>query len=195
MTNGERADRRVGEARQIAREMNAALDGEAWNLATRRAQEALELAIMALLNEMSVDYPKTHDPAPVFAQAVRMRGRRYSAPHLLDDIPTHPDRFDAESGEANYRQPLALAELCGMRPLVAHCHLASASWPGARANASRRSNTSPPRPRCTARWPCASGSMRPGRNWPRSGEACQQRSRGRTERPQRTSGAERAELS
>ena len=29
---------------------------------------------MALLNEMSVDYPKTRDPAPVFAQAVRMRG-------------------------------------------------------------------------------------------------------------------------
>ena len=41
MTNGERADRLVGEARQIAREMNAALDGEAWNLATRRAQEVL----------------------------------------------------------------------------------------------------------------------------------------------------------
>ena len=74
MTNGERADRLVGEARQIAREMNAALDGEAWNLATRRAQEVLELVIKALLNEMSVDYPKTHDPAPVFAQAVRMRG-------------------------------------------------------------------------------------------------------------------------
>jgi hypothetical protein len=47
VTNGERADRLVGEARQIAGEMNRALD---------------------------VDYPKTHDPAPVFAQAVRMRG-------------------------------------------------------------------------------------------------------------------------
>lgn len=74
MTNGERADRLVGEARQIAGEMNRAVDGEAWNLATRRAQEVLELVIKALLNEMSVDYPKTHDPAPVFAQAVRMRG-------------------------------------------------------------------------------------------------------------------------
>jgi len=73
VTNGERADRLVREARQIAGEMKRALDGEAWNLATRRAQEALELAIKALLNEMGVDYPKTHDPAPVFAQAVRMR--------------------------------------------------------------------------------------------------------------------------
>jgi hypothetical protein len=32
-------------------------------------------------------------------------------------------RFDAESGEAQYREALALAEPRGMRPLVAHCHL------------------------------------------------------------------------
>jgi tetratricopeptide (TPR) repeat protein len=43
--------------------------------------------------------------------------------HLLGDIATHPDRFDAESGEAQYRQALALAEPRGMRPLMAHCHL------------------------------------------------------------------------
>ncbi len=43
--------------------------------------------------------------------------------HLLGDIATHPDRFDAESGEAHYRNALALAEPRGMRPLVAHCHL------------------------------------------------------------------------
>jgi tetratricopeptide (TPR) repeat protein len=43
--------------------------------------------------------------------------------HLLGDIATHPDRFDAETGKAHYRQALALAEPRGMRPLVAHCHL------------------------------------------------------------------------
>jgi tetratricopeptide (TPR) repeat protein len=43
--------------------------------------------------------------------------------HLLGDIATHPDRFDAETGETYYRQALALAEPRGMRPLVAHCHL------------------------------------------------------------------------
>ena len=42
---------------------------------------------------------------------------------LLGDIATHPDRFDAESGEDHYREALALAEPRGMRPLVAHCHL------------------------------------------------------------------------
>jgi len=43
--------------------------------------------------------------------------------HLAAEIATHPDRLDAERGEAQYRQALALAEPRGMRPLVAHCHL------------------------------------------------------------------------
>jgi class 3 adenylate cyclase/tetratricopeptide (TPR) repeat protein len=47
------------------------------------------------------------------------------AQHLLGDVAAHPDRFDAEQGEAeaHYRKALALAEACAMRPLVAHCHL------------------------------------------------------------------------
>jgi class 3 adenylate cyclase len=45
------------------------------------------------------------------------------AQHLLGDVETHPDAFKTESGEAHYRQALALAEPRGMRPLVAHCHL------------------------------------------------------------------------
>ncbi|WP_296348492.1 BTAD domain-containing putative transcriptional regulator [Reyranella sp.] len=43
--------------------------------------------------------------------------------HLLGDVATHPDRFDAKSGEAYYRQALTLAESHGMSPVVAHCHL------------------------------------------------------------------------
>jgi transcriptional regulator with AAA-type ATPase domain/tetratricopeptide (TPR) repeat protein len=43
--------------------------------------------------------------------------------HLRGDIASHPDQFDAESGEAHYRQALALAAPLGMRPLVAHCQL------------------------------------------------------------------------
>jgi len=51
------------------------------------------------------------------------RGSEAHALHLLGDIATHPNRFDAESGEAYYRETLALAEPRGMRPLVAHCPL------------------------------------------------------------------------
>jgi len=43
--------------------------------------------------------------------------------HLLGDIASDPERFDASRGEAHYRKALALAEPRGMRPLVAHCHL------------------------------------------------------------------------
>jgi hypothetical protein len=43
--------------------------------------------------------------------------------HLLGDIATHPDRFDAERGEAHYRKALALAEPRSIRTLLAHCHL------------------------------------------------------------------------
>jgi tetratricopeptide (TPR) repeat protein len=42
---------------------------------------------------------------------------------LLGDIATHPDRFDADSGIARYRQALELARPRGMHPLIAHCHL------------------------------------------------------------------------
>ncbi len=53
----------------------------------------------------------------------RQPGFTAHAQHLLGDIATHPDRFDAERGEAHYGQALALAAPRGMRPLVAHCHL------------------------------------------------------------------------
>ena len=39
------------------------------------------------------------------------------------DLAAHPDRSEADSAEAHYRQALALAEELGLRALVAHCHL------------------------------------------------------------------------
>src|SRR5205085_12145448 len=53
----------------------------------------------------------------------RHPGYAAHALHLLGDIAIHPDRLDAESGKTHYRKALALAESCGMRPLVARCHL------------------------------------------------------------------------
>jgi tetratricopeptide (TPR) repeat protein len=53
----------------------------------------------------------------------RQPGFAAHALHLLRDIATNPDRFDAERGEGHYGQALALAEPRGMRPLVAHGHL------------------------------------------------------------------------
>jgi len=53
----------------------------------------------------------------------RQHGFAAHALRLLGDIASHPDRFDAASSAAHYHEALALAELHGMRPLVAHCHL------------------------------------------------------------------------
>jgi class 3 adenylate cyclase/tetratricopeptide (TPR) repeat protein len=57
------------------------------------------------------------------ASSPRHAGFAAHAQHLLGDIATHPDRFEAEDAGAHYRQALALAESRGMRPLAAHCHL------------------------------------------------------------------------
>jgi HEPN domain-containing protein len=102
VTNGERADRLMAEARQIAGQMTRALDSEAWNLATRRAQEVLELVIKALLNEMGVDYPKTHDRTPVFAQAVRSRGIGVDA-RVLDGLTALSQELAKIRGPAFYQ--------------------------------------------------------------------------------------------
>jgi HEPN domain-containing protein len=103
VTNGERADRLVGEARQIAGEMRRALEGGAWNLATRRAQEVLELVIKAQLNQMSVEYPKTHDPAPVFAQAIRTRGIGVDAA-VVDSLTALSEELAKIRGPAFYQE-------------------------------------------------------------------------------------------
>ena len=105
MTNGERADRLIREARQIAGEMTRALGDEAWNLTTRRAQEALELAIKALLSEMTVDYPKIHDPAPVFAHAVGARGIDVDG-SVLDALATLSQELASIRGPAFYQETI-----------------------------------------------------------------------------------------
>ena len=73
MTNGERAARLIREARRVAAEMRSDMEAGDWNLSARRAQEVVELVIKAVLAALSIDYPKTHDPAPVLAQAIRAR--------------------------------------------------------------------------------------------------------------------------
>jgi class 3 adenylate cyclase/tetratricopeptide (TPR) repeat protein len=53
----------------------------------------------------------------------RQPGFRAHALHLLGDLAAHPDQFNAETSAARYEQALALAQLHGMRPTMAHCHL------------------------------------------------------------------------
>jgi class 3 adenylate cyclase/tetratricopeptide (TPR) repeat protein len=87
------------------------LHGEAYHSLGRAALLLGRLDEARSLGGRALTYSPSH---PGFAA---------HALHLLGDIATHPDRFDAESGEAYYQQALAVAEPRDMRPLVAHCHL------------------------------------------------------------------------
>jgi class 3 adenylate cyclase/tetratricopeptide (TPR) repeat protein len=79
-----------------------------------------------------------------YAAESREIGVASQAVHLLGDIATDPDRFNAESGEAHYRRAWVLAERLSMRPLVAHCHLGLGKLyrrTGKRAQAQEHLNT------------------------------------------------------
>ena len=86
--------------------------------------------------------------SPRVAAACAAPARRHRDPSRARSMP--------RSGEAYYRQALALAEPRGMRPLVAHCHLGLGKL-YRRTGQTRAGpgSTSPPRRRCFARWTCA----------------------------------------
>jgi tetratricopeptide (TPR) repeat protein len=54
--------------------------------------------------------------------SMNLPGFKAYALQLLGDIESNPGWHDAESGVVHYAEALALAKLCGMRTLVAHCH-------------------------------------------------------------------------
>jgi len=106
---------RLGEGEQLVERLAA--DGIVWH----RAWAYHALGRASLLLDRLDQARRLGDRA--VESSPSQPGVAAHAQHLLGDIATHPDRFDAETGEAYYRQALALAEPRGMRPLVAHCHL------------------------------------------------------------------------
>jgi tetratricopeptide (TPR) repeat protein len=62
--------------------------------------------------------------ALVLAHEHQERSHQAYALHLLGDIAARREPPESDQARDHYRQALALAEELGMRPLVAHCHLA-----------------------------------------------------------------------
>ena len=58
MSNGERGRKLLAAAREHLAEMEGALSRSSWNIAVRRAQEVVELALKAVLTYLCIDYPK-----------------------------------------------------------------------------------------------------------------------------------------
>jgi len=59
--------------RILWRDVQGALDEGDFNLAVRRAQEVVELALKGALKMLGVDYPRVHDVAPVFSEQVQQK--------------------------------------------------------------------------------------------------------------------------
>ena len=57
----------------LERDVNAALRDHDYNMVVRRAQEVVELALKGALRMLSVEYPKSHDVAPVFSEQARRK--------------------------------------------------------------------------------------------------------------------------
>jgi HEPN domain-containing protein len=91
------------DADAIADEMRQAIDGRRWNLAARRAQEVVELVVKGLLSEMGVDYPRTHDPAPILIEELRRRSL-VGDPMGLDWLSRASSRLASLRGPAFYQE-------------------------------------------------------------------------------------------
>jgi HEPN domain-containing protein len=103
VTNRERADLLFAEAPGIAEEMRRSLDRQRWNLAARRAQEVIELVVKGLLTEMGVEYPRTHDAAPVLIEAIQRRHIDTDA-EFLEWLSGHSGRLAGIRGPAFYHE-------------------------------------------------------------------------------------------
>jgi tetratricopeptide (TPR) repeat protein len=97
--------------RQVAQRKTTPLLSEAYHALARASRVLGRLDDARRLVDRAVEFSAGRQG--VMAHALHLRG----------DIATHSNSFDAEIGEAHYRQALALAEPRGMRPVVAHCHL------------------------------------------------------------------------
>jgi HEPN domain-containing protein len=69
----------------LRRDAQGALNDKDFNLAVRRAQEAVELTLKGALKILGVDYPKVHDVAPLFSDQIRQK-RGEGDPTVLQKI-------------------------------------------------------------------------------------------------------------
>jgi HEPN domain-containing protein len=77
-----RARALLAEAEAVLIEARGAEGRGEWNLAVRRAQEAVELSLKAALVSMGADYPRVHDVGRLFARVAAERGAGLSEAEL-----------------------------------------------------------------------------------------------------------------
>lgn len=74
MNNIKRSDMLFQAANECMEHAKSSSDRKVWNMAIRRAQEAVELDLRGMLARIAVDYPKDHDQAPILLRILNKQG-------------------------------------------------------------------------------------------------------------------------
>lgn len=106
MNNREKGEALISRAgRVIERDLEGALEEGDFNMAVRRAQEAVELALKGALRTLGIEYPKVHDVGKVFADAVQ-RKIGITDREVLERITHISTRLSEERGLSFYGERL-----------------------------------------------------------------------------------------
>ena len=74
MNTGEEGEKLINQAEWVLnREVVVAIEERNHNLAVRRAQEVVELALKGAVRVLGGEYPKVHDVAPAFCHLAKQR--------------------------------------------------------------------------------------------------------------------------
>lgn len=76
MTNLERGKKLFRESEELLKEAKRAYQSSRYNIAVRRSQETVELALKGLLIILGIEYPKMHDVGTVFYEQTKAKGIR-----------------------------------------------------------------------------------------------------------------------
>jgi len=74
MTNLERGNKLIIQAGELLKEAKRAYQNSRYNIAVRRSQETVELALKGLLIILGIEYPKIHDVGTVFYEQTQAKG-------------------------------------------------------------------------------------------------------------------------
>ena len=106
---------------------HAGRHAEALVLMERMRPHAPQLALLMgeayLLVGRATEASECATPALTLARERKERGHEAWALRLLGEIASHAESPAVETAGSRYKEAMALADVLGMRPLVAHCHL------------------------------------------------------------------------
>ena len=106
----------------IAKLEQAVSEYETMGLGLFRSLITIDLGEALLLAGRPEDAVKATEDGLALARRRSELGHQAYGLRVLGEIASHPDISEPEAAKEHYETALALAEIHGMRPLIAHCH-------------------------------------------------------------------------